>query len=277
MAVNESFSKWIGKKSYDPALVGDGKLPDTVKQLQTIESFSNIVFPPAEFSQAHSDTEFFRSRCILALRNDIYAEWNMRVTNKLQGDLHTLDAVDRILEERAASHRSDFLPPEFLRTLETASLAPAQLRLKLGAPVMLLRILTPSEGMCNLTRLRLTHIGRFILEGQILGGEHHGEKRLIPRILMNTTEGVLLWIVSRKQFPIRLCFAMTVNKPQGQSLDTVGVDLRIPAFTHGQLYVALSRVTDVSRLCVLLLDQGDRTTANVLYPEVLLRPATAQT
>ena len=84
-----------------------------------------------------------------------------------------------------------------------------------------------------------------------MGGEFNGETRLIPRTLLNTTEGELPWIISRKQFPIRLCFAMTVNKSQGQSLDTVGVDLRAPPFTHGQLYVALSRVTDVSRLCVL--------------------------
>ena len=84
-----------------------------------------------------------------------------------------------------------------------------------------------------------------------MGGEFNGETRLIPRILLNTTEDELPWIISRKQFPIRLCFAMTVNKSQGQSLDTVGVDLRAPPFTHGQLYVALSRVTDVSRLCVV--------------------------
>ena len=140
---------------------------------------------------------------------------------------------------------------------------------------MLLRNLTPPEGMCNGTRLRLTHIGRFILEGQILSGERHGEKRLIPRILMNTTEGELPWIVSRKQFPIRLCFAMTVNKSQGQSLDTVRVDLRSPAFTHGQLYVALSRVTEVSRLCVLFPEPGDGKTTNVVYPEVLLRAPTS--
>lgn len=92
---------------------------------------------------------------------------------------------------------------------------------------------------------------------------------------MNTTEGELPWIVSRKQFPIRLCFAMTVNKSQGQSLDTVGVDLRSPAFTHGQLYIALLRVTDVSKLCVLFPEQGDGTTTNVVYPEVFLRPPTA--
>lgn len=189
--------------------------------------------------------------------------------------MNTLDSADRILNETAASHRSDFLPPEFFRTLETASLAPAQLRLKLGASVMLLRNLNPPEGMCNGTRLRLTHIGRFILEGQIPGGEQYGEKRLIPRNLMNTTKGELPWIVSRKQFPIRLCFAMTVNKSQGQSLDTVGVDLRSSAFTHGQLHVALSRVTDVSRLCVLFPEQGDGKTTNVVYPEVLLRTPTS--
>lgn len=152
-AANESFAKWIEKMFYDSPLFGDIKLSDTVHQLQTVESFSNTVFPPAEFSQAHSNTKFFKSRCILALRNNICAEWNMRVINNLQGDLHTLDSADRILEETAASHRSNFLLPEFLRTLETESLAPAQLRLKIGAPVMLLRNLTPPEGMCNGTRL----------------------------------------------------------------------------------------------------------------------------
>lgn len=63
---------------------------------------------------------------------------------------------------------------------------------------------------------------------------------------------------------------MTVNKLQDQSLDTVGVDWRSPTFTHGQLYIALSRVTDVLKLCVLFPEQGDWTTSNVVYPEVFL-------
>jgi hypothetical protein len=45
---------------------------------------------------------------------------------------------------------------------------------------------------------------------------------------------------------------MTVNKSQGQSFDIIGVDLRTPVFTHGQLYVALSRVTDITDLSLLL-------------------------
>ena len=47
---------------------------------------------------------------------------------------------------------------------------------------------------------------------------------------------------------------MTINKAQGQTLRTVGVDLRSPVFSHGQLYVALSRVIDVRQLRVLLPD-----------------------
>lgn len=65
---------------------------------------------------------------------------------------------------------------------------------------------------------------------------------------------------------------MTVNKSQGQSLKTVGVDLLTSAFTHGQLYVALSRVTTLQRITILMAENSDGKTINSVYPEVLLRP-----
>ena len=64
---------------------------------------------------------------------------------------------------------------------------------------------------------------------------------------------------------------MTINKSQGQSLDIVGVDLRNPVFAHGQLYVALSRVTNVESLFVLLPTQHKGKTENVVYPDALLK------
>jgi hypothetical protein len=113
------------------------------------------------------------------------------------------------------------------------------------------------------------------IEAVILGGQFHGQRRYIPRILLTHEMQEGGWTHHRRQFPVRRCFAMTINKAQGQSFDRVGVDLRLPVFTHGQLYVALSRVTDVDRLHVLLPEGDDDRVENVVYPEVLLqRPAT---
>jgi ATP-dependent DNA helicase PIF1 len=57
----------------------------------------------------------------------------------------------------------------------------------------------------------------------------------------------------RKQFPVRLSFAMTVNKAQGQTIPNVGVYLPEPVFSHGQLYVALSRATARANIRILIV------------------------
>ena len=63
---------------------------------------------------------------------------------------------------------------------------------------------------------------------------------------------------------------MTINKSQGQTLTRVGLDLENPVFAHGQLYVALSRVTDAQNLQVLFApDNHDKQTMNIVYREVL--------
>ncbi len=77
--------------------------------------------------------------------------------------------------------------------------------------------------------------------------------------------------MQRRQFPVRLAFAMSINKAQGQSVRWVGIDLRVPVFTHGQLYVALSRATSARRIRVLLPPNTENNSVlNVVYPEVLV-------
>ncbi len=71
----------------------------------------------------------------------------------------------------------------------------------------------------------ITKLGVRCIEATILNGVFAGVAKLLPRIKLSTTEGELPFILSRKQFPIRLCFAMTINKAQGQSLDMVGINL----------------------------------------------------
>jgi ATP-dependent exoDNAse (exonuclease V) alpha subunit len=79
------------------------------------------------------------------------------------------------------------------------------------------------------------------------------------------------WQYNRKQFLVRLCFAITINKAQGQSLQKIDIDLRQLVFTHGQFYVAFSRVTDIANLDVLLPYRGSGMVENIVYLEVLLR------
>merc|ERR1712023_47371 len=83
----------------------------------------------------------------------------------------------------------------------------------------------------------------------------------------------------RKQFPIRLAFAMTINKSQGQTFDRVGLLLDRPCFSHGQLYVAMSRVRNKDSLKINIVpgtnDQGKHRrkyyTKNVVYTNILNR------
>jgi len=64
---------------------------------------------------------------------------------------------------------------------------------------------------------------------------------------------------------------MTINKSQGQSVWFVGIDLHSPVFTHGQLYVDLSRATFYSQMKVLLpQEEAGTVTKNVVYKEALL-------
>ena len=156
-----------------------------------------------------------------------------------------------------------------MQDIRLAGLPLSTLELKIGAPVMLLRNLDQSNCLNNGSRMIISQIGRKVIAGHLQGGDHDGELRIIPRIPLTSLEGELAFLLTRRQFPIRLCFAMTINKSQGQSLKNVGLDLRSPVFTHGQLYVALSRTTNVNNLTVLLPDRAKGKTANIVYQEVL--------
>ena len=73
------------------------------------------------------------------------------------------------------------------------------------------------------------------------------------------------------QYPIQVCFAMTINKAQGQSLDRVGLYLPEPVFCYGQLYVAVSRVTSPEGLiCFIEKPEGGTgsLTSNIVYEEI---------
>ncbi|WVZ53804.1 hypothetical protein U9M48_004698 [Paspalum notatum var. saurae] len=93
---------------------------------------------------------------------------------------------------------------------------------------------------------------------QSSNGQHAGKRIFLPRIpLCPSNDEMFPFQFKRKQFPVRLSFAMTVNKAQGQTIPHVGVYLPEPVFSHGQLYVALSRATARTNIKILAIPAID--------------------
>lgn len=215
--------------------------------------------------------EFLKERTILSARNDDVSFINAEALKIYPGDMFTYLAADKMCEDEGVDrHITNRYPNEFLNSLNPSGLPPFQLDLKVGCPIMLLRNIAPKDGLCNGTRLTVEKCSTFVIEARILTGDKFGDLVFIPRISLTPSSSELPVKFTRRQYPIRGAFSMTINKSQGQSVKFVGLDLRTPVFSHGQLYVALSRCTSSGRISLLLPPDNVDSTTNIVYPEVLL-------
>lgn len=231
-------------------------MPDGAQTIDLIR----YVFP--SFDASEERDRLFESRAILAPHNRTVDDINADCLALFPGKEVEYRSIDTIPKDEDAQTQ---FPLEALNSLDPPGLPKHRLFLKVGVPVMLLRNLHPPR-LCNGTRLILTKLEMNVLAARIASGAFKGEPVLLPRIPLEPSVEDLPVRFRRLQFPVRPCFAITVHKSQGQSLDFFGVHLGLSCFQHGQLYVALSRARDPKHVKVLL---PGRRTQNVVLKAVL--------
>ncbi|PPQ72835.1 hypothetical protein CVT24_012881 [Panaeolus cyanescens] len=288
---DQHYSSWLLDIGHGRHLAADGTLKIPRQLLcATKDDLIYFIYPDIQF---HSQCplrarEYFKDRMVLAPRNIDVAQLNEDVLALIDSPSRTYISADTVVDENgtrnanrnrrrhdaAVDWTSDEadqpIPPEVLRAIDDSSLPPGELTIKVGSPLILLRNLSPANGLCNGTRCIVTKMEDRVIEVQIMGGDFDGSIALIPRItLFPSDTSTFTYNFRRRQFPVRLAFALSINKAQGQSVKYVGLQLQNGVFSHGQLYVAFSRATAAARVRVLL-PNGMDSTKNIVYPEVLL-------
>ncbi|CAN1794934.1 ATP-dependent DNA helicase PIF1 [Linum perenne] len=225
-----------------------------IESSNPIADLVNRVYPSIQTN--FQNVAYIRSRAIITPKNSIVTSIKDCVLTQLPGEEKIYLSSDTLTTP--GPNQTDLelqYPTEFLNGLSFNGMPEHQLRFKPYALVMLLRNLNPSAGLCNGTRILLTHLANNVVRGLIIGDTFEGTVAIIPR----------------RQYPLRLCYAMTINKSQGQTLEHVGLYLPSPVFSHGQLYVAISRVRSADGVHIVIENDDalpSNSTRNIVYNEI---------
>lgn len=159
------------------------------------------------------------------------------------------------------------LSTELLNSINQSGLPLHKLTLKTGAIAFIIRNINPTLGICNGTRIVITELHDNLVVGMITSGKFKNTVVEVPRISLYSDEKRSIQF-KRTQFPLILAFATTLNKIQGQTLKKVGLYLKNDIFSHGHLYVGMTRPELFENIRVFFNEPGRTTTPNIVYPEV---------
>lgn len=257
-----SFSKLllsIGEDTLDHDEDGRIKITnDLGVRVENVAALIEVVYPYVEEKCNLAYLSWWSERSVLVPRNCGVNALNEKLLDKLPATETYYYSIDTTSNVEQLLH----YPIEFLNSIDPPGFPAHKLVLKVGAPIILLRNVKPPK-LCNGTRLMVINLQNNLIEAVIMNGSAKGEAVFIPRIPVTTNNYPIEF--KRLQFPVKLCFAMTINKAQGQSLSKVGLDLTEDCFTHGQLYVACSRVGKPTDLCILT----QRNLKNIVYKQLI--------
>nr|GEV00796.1 hypothetical protein [Tanacetum cinerariifolium] len=256
----------------------DGDVSIDVPEELLIDAVEDLVTSIIDFTYPSllnyiNNPSYFQEKAIVDPTNEMVDTINDHLLNKFPKEemvYLSYDSIDKT--ERGFAIDEAIFSPEFIYGLKFSGVQNHRLTLKVGVPIMLLQNIDQANGLYNGTRLQVLRLTRTYIQKKIINGTHFGKEVIISRLRSTPSDKCLSIKIVRKQYPLSLLFAMTINKSQGQSISKVSLYLPRPVFTHGQLYVALSRVKSKRGLKAMVCDEEgnvSKTTTNVVYKEVL--------
>ncbi|KAH9624148.1 hypothetical protein KSS87_012813 [Heliosperma pusillum] len=156
------------------------QLPDQIVKCSRdepnpVNEITALAFPEIDLNAFSSD--IFTTRAILTPMNDDVDSINTALIEKFPGQPVVYKSFDTVLDDNCTIY-----PSEFINKLCPGGMSPHELVLKENCPVILLRNILPSSGLCNGTRLLCKRFFPNLIECVITTGHQKGDHVLIPRI-----------------------------------------------------------------------------------------------
>lgn len=213
------------------------------------------------------------ARAIVANTNERVAAWNTEVQKRLPHTLRrTYFSEDQLCAVHNNDHIHEILTPETLHFCDASDVPLHELTLKVGDLCILLHNIDKSQGLTNNQRVIIRELNERSVVISI-ANDPRAQVHYIARLNFRLTIPGTCFEMTRKQYPMKLAYAFTVHKAQGQEMQAVLLDTLAPTFSHGQLYVALSRTRSRHGIAIFQSNEAalqDTISAdNVVFPELI--------
>ncbi|XP_074342909.1 uncharacterized protein LOC141680634 [Apium graveolens] len=177
----------------------------------------DVVYP--DLAKNIKNADYLRERSILTPTNSIVGDINSYILDQVPGKEHSYFSQDSLVDSEGDNNDFGFaFPIKYLNSINMPCLPKHHLKIKEGCVIMLMRNLNQIMGLCNGTRMIVKRCLPNSIVCDILIGSQVGTTHIIPRIEMEPSDTQWLFEFKRVQFPVQLCYAMTINKSHGQSL-----------------------------------------------------------
>jgi ATP-dependent DNA helicase PIF1 len=200
-----------------------------------------------------------KNRAILATKNEKVDEWNKIIQDMNTNPAKTLLSHDYFADvDDPNGHLASMLTEQALNSYTNNHVPNHELILKVNDVCFITRPMKAS-GLASNSRVRILSIREKLIIVKRLDDPDDGIERhvMVPRMRFKfSLKGTSSFKMTRVAFPLRLCYAMTINKSQGQSFEQVLIDYSDDAFSHGHVYVSLSRARYFNQVMLIVREDS---------------------